>query len=131
MKKGEEEEKRPNLLSSMLSSVLHRPDLNLSQGGGHNSQIYYIVFLSYLLNYDIHHMFYPRRIPLQHDHAEWSQSLYFQRNPAAERPRASKLYGKSEAYHQRDQWDLLNVVMKKPLKVNNLTGSAFNETIDF
>lgn len=86
-----------------------------------------MVFLCYLLNCDIHHMFYPRRIPLLHDHAEWSQSLYLQRTPAAERPRASKLYGKSEAYHQRDQWDLLNVVMKKPLQVNNLTESAFNE----
>lgn len=75
-------------------------------------------------------MFYPR-IPLQHGHAEWSQSLYLQRTPVAERPRARTLYGKSEAYHQRDQWDLLNVVMKKSLQVNNLTGLAFNETINF
>lgn len=69
-------------------------------------------------------MFYPR-IPLQHGHAEWSQSLYLQRTPVAERPRASTLYGKSEAYHQRDQWDLLNVVMKKVIAGQQLDRVGF------
>uniref|UniRef100_A0A8C8W6Q1 Uncharacterized protein n=1 Tax=Peromyscus maniculatus bairdii TaxID=230844 RepID=A0A8C8W6Q1_PERMB len=34
----------------------------------------YMAFLSSLMNYDIHHMFCPRRTPLQHELPAWSDS---------------------------------------------------------
>ncbi|MEE6480098.1 hypothetical protein FKM82_012460 [Ascaphus truei] len=69
----------------------------------------YMESLSCLLNYDLHHTFYPKRTPLQHEVPVWSDQLYTVTTTQWQLPAHISEYFRSESLSSVYESSLLNL----------------------